>query len=186
MTEEDKAHKRSRIYVEKGFQTGLILKVCLIFFVGILVSTALLFFLSQDTLTSSYAHSRLEIQNTGNAILPAVILTNLITLGLIMVSAIVVMLYISHKIAGPMFRFEKDIKRLANGDLRVDINLRKKDQFHGMALALNHMIQSMSSRIAYVDARLLKIQTLTSEGKSVENEISQLRSQIRESFILYK
>lgn len=184
MTEQAKAHKRSRIFIKKEFQTGFILKFCLIFLVGIILSTALLFVLSQDTLTSSYAESGLEIRNTGNAILPAVILTNLITLGLITLAAVAVLLYISHRIAGPMFRFEKDIARVAGGDLTVSVNLRKKDQFHGMALALNRMIQSMSSRVAYVDARLLKIQSLSDEGKSVDDEISKLRTLIRESFIL--
>jgi hypothetical protein len=53
-----------------------------------------------------------------------------------------------------------------------------------MALALNRMIQSMSSRVAFVDARLLKIQSLSDDGKSVDDEISKLRTLIRESFIL--
>lgn len=184
MTEEDKVHKRSRFFIKKEFQTGFILKFCMIFLFGIILSTGLLFFLSQDTLTSSYAKSGLEIRNTGTAILPVVILTNLMTLGLITLAAIVVLLYISHRIAGPIFRFEKDITRVAGGDLTVQINLRKKDQFQNMALALNRMIQSMSSRVAYVDARLLKIQTLNEEGKSVDDEILKLRTLIRESFIL--
>ncbi|MFH2092689.1 MAG: methyl-accepting chemotaxis protein [Pseudomonadota bacterium] len=179
-------YKRSQYFVKKQFQVSFILKFCLILLAGILLSTTLLFVFSQDTLTSSYTNSRLEIQSTGDAILPAVILTNLVTSGLISFFAIVVLLYISHKIAGPLFRFEKDIKRAASGDLTVQINLRKKDQLQSMAVVLNQMIQSMYTKVAYIDGKLAKIQSLEAEGKSVENEISRLRTQIQESFVFNK
>lgn len=182
----EKNYKRSQYLIKKKFQVDFMLKFSLILFFGILLSTVLLLSLSQGTLTSSYAASGLEIKNTGSAIMPMVVLTNLITGAVICLSAIVVMLFVSHKIAGPIFRFEKDIKRVSNGDLTVRINLRKKDQLKDMALALNQMVQSLSSKMSFVDARLSKIETLQAEGKDPSKEIGQLRSLIRESFVLHK
>lgn len=184
--EKIKTYKRSKYFIKKKFQAEIILKFSMVLFIGILLSTALLFLFSQDTLTSSYANSGLEIKNTGTAIMPAVILTNLITLGIISIFSIIVMLFISHKIAGPMFRFEKDLKRVSKGDLTVKVNLRKKDQFKDMALGLNQMIQSMYTKVMYIDTQLSKIQKSHNENKKINEEITLLRSKIHDSFILNK
>lgn len=184
MDETSQEYKRNQVFIKKRFQFNIIFKFCLLLLAGVVLSTGLLFIFSQDTLTSSYAGAGLEIKNTGTAILPMVVLTNLITLGIICCSTIAVMLFISHKIAGPLFRFEKDIKRVSTGDLSVKINLRKKDQLKDMAKALNLMIESLYTRVNYVDTTLEKIETLNKDGKDIEPELLELRSKIRESFIL--
>ncbi|WDP92949.1 MAG: methyl-accepting chemotaxis protein [Desulfobacter sp.] len=177
-------YKRRTYFIKKEFQTGFILKFCLVLLAGILLSTALLLALSQDTLTSSYANSRLEIRSTGQAIMPSVILTNLITLGLISLGAVVVMVYFSHRIAGPLFRFEKDLMRVAAGDLSVNINLRKKDQLTDLSSALNHMVLSMHQKVSRVDERLGEIEAAVEKGGKAGREISLLRAEIRELFHL--
>lgn len=186
MTQQIRQHKRSRYLIKKKFQLDFMLKFSLILLFGIALSTLLLLFLSKGTLTSTYAASGLQIQATGSAIMPIVVLTNLITAGVICLFAIVVMLFISHKIAGPLFRFEKDIERVSKGDLTVHINLREKDQFKDMARALNQMIDSLSSKVAFVDSRLSKIEDLQAQGKQPADEIRQLRTLVRDSFILSK
>jgi len=126
-------YKRRQYFIKKDYQLKFILKFCLIILAGSIISTGVLFLFSQGTLTSSFEHSRLIIRNTGIAIMPAVILTNIITLILISIAAVVVVLFISHKIAGPMFRFEKDLKEIGEGNLTKTIALRNKDQFTKMA-----------------------------------------------------
>ena len=180
--QEDGACKRNRYFIKKRFQAGVILKFSLIVLAGILVSTILLFFLSQDSLTSCYAHSRLEIKSTGQAILPAVLVTNLVTLGLITFFAMAVMLFISHRIAGPLFRFEKDIKQVAQGDLRVKVNLRKKDQLTDISTALNQMTSSIHDKISHIDERLAQIEDM--DNQSMGREIAALKSDIRSQFKL--
>ncbi len=174
--------KRNRYFIKKKFQAGVILKFSLIVLAGILVSTILLFSLSQDSLTSCYAHSRLEIKSTGQAILPAVLVTNLVTLGLICLFSMAVMLFISHKIAGPLFRFEKGIKEVAQGDLRVKVNLRKKDQLSDISTALNQMTSSIHEKISHIDARLSQIEGM--DNGRMGEEIAALKSDIRNQFKL--
>ena len=100
---------RRQYFVQKDFQFKFILKFCLVLLIGIIISTGLLILFSKNTLTSSFDQSKLVIKNTAFAILPSVLLSNLITLALITLATIVVTLLISHKIAGPLFRFQKEL-----------------------------------------------------------------------------
>ncbi len=187
MPENTRNYKRKTFYIKKEFQFKFIMKFCLIILAGVIISTGLLFLFSQETLTSSFENSRLVIKNTGIAILPSIIITNLITLGIICIAAIAVTLFISHRIAGPMFRFEKDLEKISNGDLSVSINLRKKDQFSEMALALNNMTQSFHGKLSKVNARLDEVLPLPGEietCKECEKKIEELKTVILKEFSL--
>ena len=147
MSQHGLSYRRRNYFVKKGFQSNFILKFCLIVLIGAILSTGLLFLFSQGTLTSSFQQSKLVIKNTSLAILPAVIYTNLITLGLITLATIAVTLFVSHKIAGPLFRFEKELKEIREGDLTGNIMLRRKDQITDMADGLNKMTASLHGKV---------------------------------------
>ncbi|MBU1196825.1 MAG: methyl-accepting chemotaxis protein [Proteobacteria bacterium] len=179
-------NNRHHYFIKKKFQVDFILKFCLILLLSVLISASLLFVFSQKTLTSTYSSSGLEIQNTGSAILPAIILTSLITLGIVSIFAVVLLLFISHKIAGPLFRFEKDVRRIADGDLTVQINLRQKDQLKDLANALNIMVQSFSIKLDAISTSLNEIQILHAQDKEIEPALSDIRSRLRKEFKLHK
>ncbi|MEA2060886.1 MAG: HAMP domain-containing protein [Thermodesulfobacteriota bacterium] len=142
--------QRRQVYINRSFQTGFILKFCLILFLGGLISIALTYFTTSDTITSTFANSRLVVENTSTAILPSVVVTNLITTAVVLLIAVVVTLFVSHKIAGPMYRFEKDIQRISTGDLKSHIHIRDGDQFGEMVTSLNAMVDSLNSRVGAI------------------------------------
>jgi len=177
--------KRRTYFVKKGFQFKFILKFCLLVLIGVILSTSLLFLFSQDTLTSSFHQSRLVVKQTGLAILPFVVYTNLITLGLITLATVVVTLFVSHKIAGPMFRFEKDLQAIGQGDLTKKVMLRKKDQITDMAVCLNNMIASLHSKILDIQTEvehILESATGQNAPKGLIEELDRLHQKISENF----
>ncbi|MBA4369150.1 MAG: hypothetical protein C0403_16095 [Desulfobacterium sp.] len=184
---EHPSYQRKTHLIKKDFQIKFIVKFCLIVLAGVILSTALLFFFSQDTLTSSFDHSKLVIRKTGSAILPAVIYTNLITLGVVCIITILVTLYISHKIAGPIFRFEKEIKAIAQGDLCKKIVLRKQDQVKEMADSINQMVNSLHDKVneIYLEIDILE-QTAKEEQvpDQIADRIKTLKQKIEKNFIL--
>ena len=181
---EKSEYKRRQYFIKKDFQIRFMVKFILILLLGIALSTALLLWFSHDTLTSVYSDSGLEITSTAAAIMPSIIFSNLITLAIICLFTVVVLLFISHKIAGPLFRFEKDLQRVADGDLTVMIQLRKKDQLTDIAFSLNRMIQSMFSKVAYIDTELERIQKMAEHDQPLEKRIQDFRHQIQTSFNL--
>jgi len=162
--------KRKTYFVKKSFQFRFILKFCLVILAGVAISTGIFFLFSSGTLTSSFQDSRLVIKKTSIAILPIVLYTNLITLGLITVAAIIVTLLVSHKLAGPLFRFEKDLEEIGRGNLAKRIRLRKQDQLKDFAESMNKMTDSLHIRVLDVRSEVNQIIKSASQ-KNVPEEI---------------
>lgn len=185
MSQNESSYKRRHYFIKKEFQFKFILKFCLLILAGSIISIGLLLFFSQGTLTSSFHQSRLVIENTFSAILPAVIYTNLITLGLISLASIVVTLFVSHKMAGPLFRFEKDLKEIGEGDLTKSINLREKDQMTDIAESLNTMTASLHGRVLDIQAdveQLLESASRQDAPQELIDELGRLKQKIGTSF----
>lgn len=146
--------KRRQYFINRKFQTGFMLKFFAVLFSGAVLSVMVTLLTTQETLTSSFEGSRLVIEKTSLAILPSVIFTNLITSLVVGIVAVVVILLVSHKIAGPMYRFEKDIEEISQGDLRKQIKTREGDQFSSVAINLNQMVSNLNGKISEVEADL--------------------------------
>lgn len=69
--------------------------------------------------------------------------TLLIILLMFLVLAAVFSIFISHKIAGPIYRFEKTLQAIAGGDLTMRVGLRKRDEFKHLADTMNQMVSEL-------------------------------------------
>ncbi|MFH2218495.1 MAG: methyl-accepting chemotaxis protein [Pseudomonadota bacterium] len=180
-------HKRRQFYIKKNYQFKFILKFCLLVFGGALISMVLLFFLSRGTLTFSFVNSRLIVRDTAMAILPATFLTNIVTLIVITLSTIVVVLFISHKIAGPMFRFEKDFEEIAAGNLTKKVRLRRTDQLNDLTDSINNMTSSLHAKVLNVRDGLGQIIASAEKEHISEqfiNDLDRLQQSITDNFRL--
>lgn len=79
-------------------------------------------------------------------------------------------IFVSHRIAGPMYHFEKSARSIRDGDLSVDFNVRKTDELKGAASSLEEMVESLR-------ADILKMKELAAEGKA--GEISKVLSKYK-------
>jgi len=187
MNRDNRTHKRKQYFIKKKFQFQFILKFCLLLLGGVIISTVLLFSFSKGTLTSSFQDSRLIIENTGSAILPAVIYTNLITLGVITVAAIGITLFVSHKIAGPLYRFENELRDVSQGNLTKQITLRRKDQMTEVVEGLNDMISNLHERVSDIQSqidRLVRIADSQSLSPEIRDQLKRLQERMNENFTL--
>lgn len=55
--------------------------------------------------------------------------------------------FLSHKIAGPVYKFEQSAKRIAAGDLTLRIKLRKGDEMQSLADIFNSMTESLENLV---------------------------------------
>jgi len=70
---------------------------------------------------------------------------------LVLVNVIIVFIVsimYSHQIAGPAYKLEKSIQRIARGDLTFEIHLRKNDNFKEVAAAINQMLSRFRETLA--------------------------------------
>lgn len=80
--------------------------------------------------------------NRIEVILPPILINNLI----ILVVVSIIGIFYSHKIAGPVFRIQEDIKRVLNGEKDIVIKLRKKDKLHELAEQVNKLIEEYNKK----------------------------------------
>jgi methyl-accepting chemotaxis protein len=78
-------------------------------------------------------------------------------------------LFVSHRIAGPLYRFKMVFKAIAEGDLAVRANIRKHDYLHPHAKSLNEMIEALETRIRGLEG---ETQRLKDDAAQLKNTTS--------------
>lgn len=138
--------KRRTIYIKKDFQGRTILSVFLLIVLSGLCSALLLYWLTGGELQSQSfsAHYNMmdNLEHLGVSILIANVVAIFIAGGL----AVFVILYASHKIAGPLYRFEKLCEHIGNGQLDTITSLREHDQLQELGNAFTGMVAKLRSR----------------------------------------
>lgn len=161
-------NRRKNYFINKKFQAEFILKFCALVILGTIISGVIIYAMSSSTVTTTFENSRLKIKSTAEFILPAVLLSGAVVIAAIGVAAIFVTLFTSHRIAGPLFRLEKDISEMAKGNMRVKINLRKTDEIKALAESLNDMVSNIASDIGQAKKPLEKCESETDMKKIKE------------------
>lgn len=59
----------------------------------------------------------------------------------------IISIFISHKIAGPVYRLEDSMKQVASGDLSYKVHLRRGDELEDLQDAFNTMSDSLSKMV---------------------------------------
>ena len=146
-------NRRRNYFIKKGFQTKFILKFCGLVVLGSVISGVSLYLFSRGTVTTTFVNSRLSIVTTADYILPALFGSSLVTIVLISIATAVVVMYLSHRIAGPLFKIERSVKEVGAGDLTLKINLRSTDEIRKMADCFNEMTEKLKARLLEIKAR---------------------------------
>jgi methyl-accepting chemotaxis protein len=79
----------------------------------------------------------------------------------------VLAIFLSHRVAGPIYRFEESARAIASGDLSFKIHLRKTDELKDLAADINNMIDNLRSMVSE-DKRMIK------DANAISKEVSLL------------
>ncbi len=166
-----KTYKRRIYFIEKSFQAKFILKFCALVVFGGLLTIGLLYLLAMQSTSVAFVNSRVVVRTTADFILPVLIQTVLIVTVIVGLATIAVTLFVSHKIAGPLFRFKKVMQELEGGDFSSDFHIRHLDQLQDLADTFNNTIKKIRERIQALKDGL---KALKDKLDSIsENEISE-------------
>jgi len=83
-------------------------------------------------------------------------------------------LILSHKIAGPAYALARDLKRLADGDLTVEIRLREGDFNMEAAEALNFTAEILRTRMKAIQAELAKLEARRNIDEDTRHTVERL------------
>ena len=83
---------------------------------------------------------------------------------LVLLQIVMMTVFFSHKLAGPVYRFEKACRHVINGNYRDIIVLRKGDQMQGLALLLNEAMKVSGHRIIELESKIAELEAQSGKG----------------------
>jgi methyl-accepting chemotaxis protein len=69
-------------------------------------------------------------------------------------------IFLTHRVAGPIYRFEQTIKNAMEGNLNTRIKLRWADEFKLLASSINDMLNSFSQRLIKLKKSSEKLESI--------------------------
>lgn len=151
-------NRRKQYFINRKFQSDFIIKFCILVIAGSFISGVIIYFMSKSTVTTVFENSRLTIKSTADFILPAVLLSSCAVIVLIGLAAVWVTVFTSHRIAGPLYRIEKDTEEVAGGNLNKKFDLRNTDELKLLAQSFNKMTDNLRSGIASIKEAIAKLE----------------------------
>jgi methyl-accepting chemotaxis protein len=147
------------VFIEGGFRIRFIVKFCLLFISGIVILGFFLYFIGYRELGITYSQAISTMVSLKQILFPAIIISILVQVVIISIVAIFVSLFASHKIAGPIYRMEKSMVAIGEGDLSsFEISLRDKDQIQDLAKSFEEMSRGFQEKINAVKDSFKKIE----------------------------
>ncbi|MBF0123665.1 MAG: methyl-accepting chemotaxis protein [Candidatus Omnitrophica bacterium] len=153
-----RTYKRQNYFIDRKFQTRFILKFSALVAMGAGATMLLLYFLSQNSTTVAFIKARVSVMTTADFLFPLLLQTVAIVTVFVGLAAVGVTLFVSHKIAGPLFRFKQTFRELSLGNFSNQVKLRKDDQLAEVATDFNEMITSVRTQVIAANEALNVIQ----------------------------
>jgi len=142
--------RRKNYFIKKRFQMSFAFRFLALLFIESLFILQLFMYIANNTITVGYANSSLQISKTSSFFwAPFTLITLIIVFGVSLVGTIV-FIFLSHRIAGPLYRFEKTLKEMESGDLTLRVDLRRTDQLIELKEAFNALIISLDKKISSI------------------------------------
>jgi methyl-accepting chemotaxis protein len=143
--DDDKTRKA--VFIDKRFQGEFILKFVLLLLVGTAVFVLAAYMVLNRRFEESYYSAHFAIKSTGEILLPTLLVLSAIFIVVLGAAAIVITLYVSHHIAGPLFAIRRYLENVARGDLDFEPKLRLKDQTTPLAQSLTLALETLNAKL---------------------------------------
>lgn len=137
--------QRRNFFINKDLQGKLIYHSFLLAFGGVIVFTLIFCLLSANNLTLSYQDQHLQIGRTPIVLLQEILTAHWVFLLSVGLFIVINSLFLSHRIAGPLYRLQLAFTAMENKDLNQDIHLRTKDLGKELTNQLNHVNTLLSA-----------------------------------------
>lgn len=186
--------KRTRYLIQAKFQLKYVGLILLLMYITAFVCSCIVYYtlmiLMGEKLASVYPQGRLV------SIISTINLRMLLSLFVITPIVTAIGIYLSHKIAGPIYRMETFMGEMAAGNLSMRMTLRKGDELIKLADKINLLNDSLKTTIGsqkssmdkvvaelgelkrMVDSKPSDVSTLDKNIEGLQREIKDLEAQL--------
>jgi methyl-accepting chemotaxis protein len=141
------SYKRRRFFIDKEYQGRYIFNAFLSVAIGSVLFALIIAFFSSNTLSIVYDDYHLRLGTTPELLKNKILSAQWLFIALGGGGVILIALFLSHRVAGPFFRFEQTLNQMASKDLRGRIQLRKRDEGKVLAGKFNEFNEMLSQNL---------------------------------------
>jgi methyl-accepting chemotaxis protein len=147
-------HRRKRYFLSRSNQPRLLLGFAVLVFILVVIAGGLFYVLANRELSTEYYKAHSTLRYVMQNLLPWLLLVNLVG---ILVTLFLAVFY-THRIAGPAYRIQQDLRKIGQGILTTRVKTRRKDQLKDLESEVNKVAQEFEQGILQVKESLLKLE----------------------------
>ena len=144
-------YKRRNYFINKEFQGRYIFNYFLLAAIGSLLFIGVFSFFSSNTLSIVYDNYHLQIGLTPGILFKKILSTQWLFIVFGGGIVVVVTLILTHRVAGPFYRFEKTLDQMMDGDISRKIILRKNDEGKDLAQKINAFNYMLGDKLSIME-----------------------------------
>lgn len=183
--------KRRNVFIKKAFQARFMAGVIGLILLSSLSSALLIYWITGGDLQAQSQSAHANIVNAWERLGLSILLGNIVAIIVASAAGVTSVLYASHKIAGPLYRFETLCQEIGNGNFDTITQLREDDQLQELANSFSEMVAKLrNSRdqrnrlIGEINHHIASItlnsgDNLPEELQNVLNELSKLVGELK-------
>jgi methyl-accepting chemotaxis protein len=144
---------RKIVFIDKRFQGEFILKFVALLLVGTGVFVAAAYLILNRRLEETYYSAHYAIKSTGEVLLPTLLALSGVFIVVLGAAAVVITMYVSHHIAGPLFAIRRYLENISRGELDFEAKLRPGDQTTALAESLAGALETLNAKLVAIRTR---------------------------------
>jgi methyl-accepting chemotaxis protein len=134
---------RRKIFIKKAFQARFVLGAFAVILLSGLCSALLIYWITADDLQAQSLSAHFNISQATERLGASILIGNVVAIIVAGAVAVISVLYASHRIAGPLHRFEALCEAVGSGDLDDAAQLRENDQLQELAGSFSAMVAKL-------------------------------------------
>lgn len=150
-------NRRRNYFIKKQFQAGFAAKFLILIAFESAFAIGFFIYLTAGSVIMQYSGNEVVMASTRGFLLPPVILANLAIIAATAIAGFAVLLLVSHKIAGPLYRFEQSLEAISTGDLTHRFTLRGGDELKVIEKGLIEFTTRFDARISVIQKEIIEL-----------------------------
>lgn len=135
--------QRRIVFIKRDFQLRFIFGAFSLILLAGFCSALLVYSITADDLNAQSLSVHTNLEQASNRLGLSVMMGNIVSILVAGAVAVFSVLYGSHKLAGPLYRFETLCRQVASGNLDGITKLREKDQLQELAESFAEMVDKL-------------------------------------------
>ncbi|MFH0976034.1 MAG: hypothetical protein V1874_09655 [Spirochaetota bacterium] len=168
-------NRRHIILINREFQVRLISKFIIINILIMIIFGFFLYIFLNSEVETNLLSAHVTYKNVKDMLFPIILTLSIINMLVSSIIIAVFVLYASHKVAGPLYRFNEALKDILNKNLKTFTALREGDQLYDCSITLTQVSQALTEDMSEIKNGITEVKNLCSKSGGKEKLIKKLK-----------